>query len=119
MKWLQATFAEVSPEPASEESEQSELSDLKAEMLKNKKRIKSMMAMLEAQNKLLRSLAVTIDPEFKFPEEAEGQWGVDRMDGGMQASLDTEKEVEEPTDDTSVEMGRDEKSADALFENGL
>ena len=28
-----------------------------------------MMAMLEAQNKLLKSLAVTVDPKFKFPQD--------------------------------------------------
>ena len=118
MEWLQARFAEVSPEEA-EESEPSELADLKAEMMKNKKRIKSMMAMLEAQNKLLRTLALKIDPKFGLPEGAAGEWGADRMDGGKQAPLDEDKESEEVTDDTSVELAREEKSADALFESGF
>ena len=51
---LELKFAEIMPDQA-EESQPSELADLKAEMAKNKKRIKSMMAMLEAQNKLLRT----------------------------------------------------------------
>ena len=69
-EWLHASFAEAAPEPV-EEGQTSEFAELKEEMLKNKKRIKSMMAMLEAQNKLLKSLAVTVDPKFKLPQDVD------------------------------------------------
>ena len=45
-EWLHARFAEAAPEPV-EEGQTSEFAELKEEILKNKKRIKSMMAMLE------------------------------------------------------------------------
>ena len=99
VEWLQARFAEVSPE-APEESQPSELSNVKAEIMKNKKRIKSMMAMLESQNKLLRALAVTIDPKFQLPDDPEGNRGADDTDHGLKPSLDAELEREEPLDDT-------------------
>ena len=99
MEWLQARFDEVSPEEP-EESQPSELSNLKAEMMKNKKRIKSMMATLESQTKLLRALAVTIDPKFKLPDDPEGNRGADSTDDGLKASLEAEMESEEPLDET-------------------
>ena len=40
-------------------------------MLKNKEKIKSMIAMLEAQNKLLKNLAVAVDPKFKLSQDAD------------------------------------------------
>ena len=46
-EWLHARFAEAAPEPV-EEGQTSEFAELKEEILKIKKRIKSMMAMLEA-----------------------------------------------------------------------
>ena len=96
MQWLQARFPEVSSEPTSEESQQSEIADLKAEIMKNKKTIKSM-------NKLLRTLAVTIDPTIKLPEEAEDQWEADCLDDGQ-------KENEQQTDDIGVELGTEKKN---------
>ena len=39
------------------------------------------------------------------------------MDGGKQAPLDADKESEEASDDTSVELAREEKPADALLES--
>lgn len=54
------------------------------------------MAMLEAQNKLLRSLALKIDPKFHFPSDAEGDWRFDDVDADMseshEASMKTEGE---------------------------
>ena len=96
MQWLQARFPEVSSEPTNEESEQSEIADLKAEIMKNKKTIKSM-------NKLLRTLAVTIDPTIKLPEETEDQWEADCLDDGQ-------KENEQQTDDIGVELGTEKKN---------
>lgn len=103
VEWLQAAFAEVSPEPV-EEGEPSELVELRTEMMKNKKRIKSIVAMLEAQNKLLRRLAVTIDPMFHLPDVAEGRWGPDGVDSGLKASTSTEEENEEARGETSEDM---------------
>lgn len=99
VEWLQARFAEVSPETP-KESQPSELSNLKAEIMKNKKRIKSMMAMLESQNKLLRALAVTINPKFQLPDDPEGNRGSDDTDDGLKPSHEAELEREEPLDDT-------------------
>ena len=112
MERHQAKFSEVSSEPTTEKSQQSELADLKTEMMKTKKKVESI-------DKLIRALAVTIDPKIKLPEETEDQWEADRVDGGMQASSEAQKESEQQTDDTGVELGRGEKSADALFDSGL
>ena len=60
-------------------------------MLKNKKRIKSIMAMLEAQNKLLKNLAAVVDPKFKLPEDVDG------VSGAARASLEAGIESEKPT----------------------
>lgn len=101
---MKASFAEVSPEPI-EEGEPSELAELRNEMTKNKKRIKSMMAMLEAQNKLLRSLAVTIDPTVVLPEVPEDELGADDVDGGPRAqSHQTDQGGKEPPGDKGVDV---------------
>ena len=106
MEWLQARFAEASPEPFTEDTKTTELANLQEETMKNKKRIKSMMAMLEAQNRLLTRLALTIDPGFELPEDEETRRtddtdATDATDARNQASL---KENEEHADDTSVEF---------------
>ncbi|KAJ7385760.1 Transient receptor putative cation channel sub A member 1 [Desmophyllum pertusum] len=106
MEWLQARFAEASPEPFTEDTKTTELANLQEETMKNKKRIKSMMAMLEAQNRLLTRLALTIDPGFELPEDEETRRtddtdATDATDARNQASL---KESEEHADDTSVEF---------------
>ena len=59
-----------------------------------------MMATLESQTKLLRALAVTIDPKFKLPDDPEGNRGADSTDDGLKASLEAEMESEEPLDET-------------------
>ena len=117
LEWLYARFSEVSPEAVDEERKSNELAKLEEEMMKNKKRIKSMMEMLEAQNKLLRSLAQRIDPSFEKGKEK--TWVEDHKDGVDGHSREGGKESEEPTDDTSVEFAREEKASDALFESGL
>lgn len=119
MAWLQARFSEAVPEPVADESKPSEIAKLQEEMMKNKKRMKSMMAMMEAQNKLLRSLALRIDPAFGLPEGTEETWGMDGTDGRNPTSLDAGKESEVPTDDTSVDLAKEDKASDALFESGL
>ena len=94
-------------------------------MIKNKKRIKSIAAMLEAQNKLLRSLALTIDPSLELQEGTEeASWktdGGDSRNGRNQSSLETIKELkEEPTDGTGVDSATEDKPlTDVLFESGL
>ena len=103
-EWVKASFAEVSPEPI-EEGEPSELAELRNEMIKNKKRIKSMMAMLEAQNKLLRNLAETIDPTAVLPEVPDDEFGADDVDGGPRAPLhQTEHGGKEPPEDKGVDV---------------
>ena len=92
--------------------------------MKNKKRIKSVVNMLEAQNKLLRSLALTINPDFQLPEDIErASWttdGAEDIHGRRQSSLETvEEQSEEPTDDTSVALATEENISDALLEDGL
>ena len=88
MDWLHARFAEAAPEPV-EEGQTSEFAELKAEMLKHKKRIKSMMAMLEAQNKLLKNLAAVVDPKFKVREDVDGVSGAARasFEGGIEREI--------------------------------
>ncbi|PFX28694.1 Transient receptor potential cation channel subfamily A member 1 [Stylophora pistillata] len=124
--WLYAWFDEATPEPvADEDSKTNELAVLQEEMTKNKKRIKTMMEMLEAQNNLLRSLAHRIDPSFELlggNEETRGRGrmhGVDGPDGKHRAPHEGGTESEVPTDDTSVEFTREEKAATSLFEGGL
>ena len=86
--WLHARFVEAAPEPV-EEGQTSEFAELKEEMLKNKKRIKSMMAMLEAQNKLLKNLAAVVDPKFKVREDVDGVRGAARasLEGGTESEM--------------------------------
>ena len=91
-EWLHARFADVSPEPA-KDNPPSELADVKAEIMKNKKKIKSMMATLESLNKLLRTLAITIDPKFQVPDDPEGN----STGSEIRASFETEQESKEPT----------------------
>lgn len=124
--WLYAWFDEATPEPvADEDSKTNELAVLQEEMTKNKKRIKTMMEMLEAQNNLLRSLAHRIDPSFELlggNEETRGRGrmdGVDGPDGKHRAPHEGGTESEVPTDDTSVEFTREGKAATSLFEGGL
>ena len=119
MEWLQTRFAEASPEPFTEDTKTTELANLQKETMKNKKRIKSMMAMLEAQNRLLTRLALTIDPSFELPEDTEETRrtdetdakddtdGKDATDDGNPPSPESGKENEEPVDDTSVELAGD------------
>ena len=81
--------------------------------MKNKKRIKSVVIMLEAQNKLLRSLALSINPNFQLPEGIErASWSADEtddMDGRNKSSLATiEEQSEVPSDSTKVTLAKEE-----------
>ena len=67
MEWLRGRYAEAAPEPLAEDTKPTELTELREGMMKNNKRIKSVVNMLEAQNKLLRSLALLINPNFQLP----------------------------------------------------
>jgi len=81
IEWLQARYAETAPEPLAENNKSTELTELREGMMKNKKRIKSVVNMLEAQNKLLRSLALSINPNFQLPEDIErASWTADDTD---------------------------------------
>ena len=80
--------------------------------------------MLEAQNKLLRNLAVSINPDFQLPEDIErASWtadGIEDKDGRHQFSLETIEELsEEPADGTHVTLAKDENTSHALFKDGL
>ena len=115
MEWLQARYAEGPPEPLAEESRSAEFIELREEMMKNKKRSKAVMTMLEAQNKLLRSLALSINPNFQLPEHFErASWivdGTEDIHGRNQLSLEVVEELtEEPTN---------ENATDTLFEDDL
>jgi len=114
MEWLQERFSEAIPEPIADESKPSELAKLEEEVMKNRKKMKSMMAMMDAQNKLLRSLALRIDPGFELPEGTEeASWRTDGTDGVSsrdRTAVDGEREGEAPTDQTSVDLTREEKS---------
>lgn len=124
LEWLQARFSEAIPKPVADESKPTELAKLQEEVMKNRKKMKSMMAMMEAQNKLLRSLALRINPGFELPEgNEEANWrtgGTDGTDGRNRTAVDGGKESEVPTDETGVDLAReDNKASDALFESGL
>ena len=125
MERLQARYAAANPEPVFEENKPTEIAELRQGMMKNKKRIKSIVTMLEAQSKLLRSLALSVNPNFELPEDPEeGSWrkdGTDDKDGKYQPSLETVKELsEEPTDDTGVDLAAgDEVLTDGVFETDL
>jgi len=98
MDLLQARYAEAAPEPLAEENKTStELTELRDGMAKNKKRIKSVMNMLEAQNKLLRNLALSINPNFQLPDDIErASWtadGTDDIDGRLSEELTDGKNV--------------------------
>lgn len=114
IEWLQARFSEAIPEPVADESKPNELAKLEEEVMKNRKKMKSMMAMMEAQIKLLRSLALRIDPSFELPEGTEeASWragGTDTADGRNRTAVDGGKEDELPTDKTSVDLTREETS---------
>lgn len=68
--WLQARYTEVSPS-LGEDSKLSPLSDVKAEMMKSKKRIKSMETMIEVQGKLLRTLALKVNSKLRLADGME------------------------------------------------
>jgi len=96
-----------------EDNKPSELTELREGMMKNKKRIKSVVIMLEAQNKLLRSLALSINPNFQLPEGIErASWSADEtddMDGRNKSSLATiEEQSEVPSDSTKVTLAKEE-----------
>ena len=114
MEWLQERFSEAVPEPVADESQPTELAKLQEEVMKNRKKMKSMMAMMEAQNQLLRSVALRIDPSFELPEGTEEHsWktdGADGTDGRNLTAVDGGKEGEVPTDKTSVDLTGEEKA---------
>ncbi|KAJ7385762.1 Transient receptor putative cation channel sub A member 1 [Desmophyllum pertusum] len=123
MEWLQTRFAEANPESVCEDRVTTELANLREETMKNKKRIKSIIAMLEAQHRLLTRLALNIDPSFELhvPEGTEDTRRTDDTnapDAKNRASLEAEKESEVLTDDTSVEFAG-EKSSNVFLESGL
>ena len=99
MEWLQARYAEAAPEPLTEDSKPTELTELREGMMKNKKRIKSVVNMLEAQNKLLRRLALSINPNFQLPEDIDrASWSADDtgdINARHQPSLETVEEESE------------------------
>ena len=99
MEWLQARYAEAAPEPLAVDTKPTELTELREGMMKNKKRIKSVVNMLEAQNKLLRSLALSINPNFQLPEDIErASWSADDTEDIVarhQPSLETVEEESE------------------------
>ena len=116
MEWLQARYAEGPPEPLAEESRKSaEFIELREEMMKNKKRSKAIRSMLKAQSKLLRSLALSINPNFQLPEGIERVSGTadgtNDINGGHQASLAVVEELNEES--------TDENASDSLFEDDL
>ena len=124
MEWLQARYAEGPPEPLAEECKSTEFIELREELIKNKKRNKAVVTMLEAQNKLLRSMALSINPRFQLPEDIErASWtadGTDDIDGKHKTSLETiEERSEEPTDGTNVTLAKEESDSDTVFEDGL
>ena len=124
MEWLQARYPEAAPEPLAEDTKPTELIELREGMMKNKKRIKSVVNMLEAQNKLLRCLALSINPNFQLPEDIDrASWSADctkDTDARHQPSPETVQEQgEEPTDGTNVALVTEENAPDALNENRL
>ena len=73
MHWLQARYAKVSPS-LGERSKLSPLIEVKAEMMKNNKRIKSMETMIEVQDKLLRTLALKLNSKLNLADGMEVKW---------------------------------------------
>ena len=124
MEWLQARYTEAAPEPLAEDTKPPELIELREGMMKNKKRIKSVVNMLETQNKLLRSLALSINPNFQLPEDIDrARWSADcrnDVDARHQPSLETvEEQSEEPTAGTNVALVTEGNAPDALNEDRL
>ena len=118
MEWLQARYPEAAPEPLTEDTKPTELIELREGMMKNRKRFKSAVSMLKAQNKLLRNLALSINPNFQLPEDIErATWSADcteGMEARHQTSLKTVKEhSQEPTDCTNVALATEGNAPDA------
>lgn len=101
MGWLQERFAEISPEPV-HKSQPLEISELKDAMTKNKKKIKSMMTLLEAQHRLLRALVATIDPKFEFQDGGVATEGSENANGSSRDVLNAEKEARKPNKSIKV-----------------
>ena len=101
MGWLQERFAEISPEPV-HKSQPLEIGELKDAMTKNKKKIKSMMTLLEAQNRLLRALVATIDPKFEFQDGGVATEGSENANGSSREVLHAEKEARKPNQSIKV-----------------
>ena len=60
--------------------------------MKNKKRIKSVVNMLEAQNEFLRCLALSINPARRYREsQLVSRYDTDDIDGRSKSSLETTK----------------------------
>ena len=124
MEWLQARYAEATPEPLTEDTKPTELTELREGMMKNKKRFKSVVKMLEAQNKLLSSMTLSINPNFQLPEDIDrANWSADcteDIDARHQTSLETvEEQSEEPADSTNVALVTEGNALDALDEDRL
>ena len=78
--------------------------------MKNKKRIKSVVNMLEAQNEFLRRYRES---------QLLCRYDTDDIDGRSKSSLETtKKQSDEPRDSTSVTLAKEEDVSD-LFEDGL
>ncbi|XP_068698482.1 transient receptor potential cation channel subfamily A member 1-like isoform X2 [Montipora foliosa] len=113
MQWLQARYAEENPSPVNG-SELSALSEIKAEMTKNRKRMKSMTAILEEQDKLIKTLAVKLGHNFQMPHSTAGKESVEGSDGGLGGeSVFQEKDIEEPDG-----AARSSKTGDISLDNG-
>ena len=113
MQWLQARYAEESLSPVNG-SELSALNEIKAEMTKNRKRMKSMTAILEEQDKLIKTLAVKLGHNFQMPDSTAGKESVGSSDGGLGGeSVLQEKDLEEP--DGAVTSS---KTGDIALDNG-
>lgn len=92
MGWLQERFAEISPQPV-HKGQPLEISELKDAMTKSKKKIKSMMTLLEAHNRLLKALVLTIDPKFEFQHGAVSTEGSENANGVLREPFNAEKEA--------------------------
>ena len=73
--------------------------------MKNKKRIKSVVDMLEAQNEFFKCLALSINPNFQLPERIErASWSADDtddIDGRNKSSFETTKEQSDELRDST------------------
>ena len=89
-EWLQARYAEAAPEPLAADNKPTELTELREGMMKNKKRIKSVVNMLEAQNEFLRCLALSINPARRYREsQPVCRYDTDDIDRRSKSSLET------------------------------